>query len=155
MVGHWPMACVRMDIELWREWRRTSEGLTWRIALPSDAGAIERMWDAKARVLGSKCDLPDLFAPPVILTLVAEDERGHVVDGAFLEAVIDVTKLGARPGGFKSLAGVADELAYFVRSRKFRRVTAAMPRKASERMAEGLKAAGFQHEQLELWDRWV
>jgi hypothetical protein len=103
-------------------------------------------------VIGVKAQLPDLFAPPVVLTLVAEDEDGRIVDGAFLEAMIDVTKIGARPGGFQSLTGIAGELAAFARSRKFRRVTAAMPVKASERMAEGLKRAGFERQQLCLWD---
>lgn len=146
------LVCVEMT-EPWREWRQPSEGLTWRIAVPEDMPAIERIWRAKAMVLGVKAPLPDLFAPPVILTLVAEDERGRVVDGAFLEAVVDVTKIGARPGGFRSLAGIAEELACFVRSRKFRRVTAAMPRKVSDKMADGLERAGFVHQQLELWDR--
>jgi hypothetical protein len=144
-----------MDIEAWREWRRTSDGLTWRIATAEDMPAIERIWQAKARVIGVKCSLPDLFAPPVVLTLVAEDDTGRVVDGAFLEAVIDVTKLGARPGGFQSLTGIADELAAFARRRKFRRITAAMPPKASERMAEGLTRARFERQQLHLWDREV
>ena len=146
---------MEVDTEVWREWRRTSDGLTWRVALPEDMPAIQRIWDAKARVIGVKCSLPDLFAPPVLLTLVAEDDRGRIVDGVFLEAIVDVTKLGAKPGGFQSLTGIADELASFVHNRKFRLVMAAMPGKAAEKMADGLKEAGFHEEQLKLWNRWV
>jgi hypothetical protein len=123
--------------------------------MAEDLPAIERMWEIKARLVGAKCSLPDLFAPPVVLTLVAENEWGRIVDGVFLEAVCDVTKLSATPKGFQSLTVIADELAAFAHSRKFRRITAAMPKKASERMAEGLTRAGFQPQQLSLWDREV
>jgi hypothetical protein len=140
-------------MEPWREWRAESDGLVWRIAVAEDAGVIARMWEAKARLLGAKCSLPDLFASPVVLTLVAEDERGRVVDGAFFEAVIDCTKLSGRPGGFQSLTGIAGELGAFFQSRTFRRATAAMPPKVSEKMAAGLERAGFVHQQLELWER--
>jgi hypothetical protein len=141
------------NAEAWRDWRRESEGLSWRVALPSDLPAIERMWEAKARIIGVKHELPDLFASPVVLTLVAEDARGRIVDGAFFEAVIDVTKLGAKPGGFRSLTRIASELAGFFRSRTFRRVTAAMPEKVSEKMGAGLAQAGFREQPLRLWER--
>ncbi len=141
--------------ESWREWRRESEGLVWRAALPADLSAIKRVWKAKARILGVKCTMPDLFAWPVILTLVAEDQRGRIVDGVFLEASVDVTKLGANPNGFASLGGLADELAHFVSTRKIRRITAAMPESVSEKMAGGLIKAGFRRLALALWDRWT
>ncbi len=127
----------------------------WRIALPGDMPAIERMWEAKRRILGIKNPLPDLFASPVVITVVAEDERGRIVDGAFFEAVIDCTKLGGRRGGFQSLATIADELAWFFKTRKFRRVTAAMPILVSSKMSNGLKRAGFTCQKLCFWDRWL
>lgn len=148
---------MSMDLETepWRHWRRTKGGLTWRVAVEQDLPAIERVWKAKARVLGAKCELPDLFAWPVVITLVAEDERGRVVDGVFIEAVADVTKLGGTSQGFESLAAIEKDLAGFLASRKFRRITAAMPARVSEKMADGLKGAGFEPQQLCLWDRWL
>lgn len=142
-----------MDIEAWRQWRAESEGLTWRVAVPEDMPAITRMWEIKARLIGSKCELPDLFRTPVVLTLVAEDHWGRVVDGVFFEAVIDCTKLSAKPSAFRSLTAIAAELGAFFRGRKFRRVMAAMPKNASERMADGLTKAGFEQQQLCLWER--
>jgi galactitol-specific phosphotransferase system IIC component len=106
-------------------------------------------------VIGTKCPLPDLFASPVVLTLVAEDQRGRVVDGVFFEAVIDCTKLSARPGGFRSLTGIAAELGAFFKSRSFRRTLAAMPPRISDKMEDGLKRAGFFRETLHLWSKWL
>jgi hypothetical protein len=143
------------DAERWRHWRATALGLTWRVALPEDMSSIERMWKAKRRVLGTKCPLPDLFKSPVLIALVAENNRGQVVDGVFLEAVVDVTKLGAKPEGLASLAEISGDLAAFVKGRKFRCITAAMPRHVSARMAGGLVRAGFHEQRLALWDRWV
>jgi hypothetical protein len=118
--------------------------------------AICRVWKAKARIIGTKGRMPDPFSFPVVITLVAEDRRGRVVDGVFLEAVIDVTKMGANPEGFASLVTVERELAGFLKSRKFRRITAQMPERLAVRMQAGLVRSGFQQQQqLTLWDRWL
>lgn len=142
-----------MSDAAWMEWRREADGLTWRVALPEDKPAIERMWRVKERLLGVKYGLPDLFAPPVILTLIAENERGWIVDGVFFECVADVTKLSGNPRGFRSLTAIEHDLASFLALRGFRRVTAAMPRRVSEKMEGGLRDARFQPQQLCLWDR--
>lgn len=144
---------VTAESESWREWRREAEGLIWRVAVPEDKPQIERMWRVKERLLGVKYPLPDLFAPPVILALVAEDDRGWIVDGVFLECVADVTKLSGNPRGFRALTAIEHDLASFLGLRGFRRVTAAMPRRVSDKMESGLQDAKFQRQQLELWDR--
>lgn len=97
--------------------------------------------------------LPNLFAPPVVLALVAEDTSGRLQDGVFLECVADVTKLSANPFGFESLTDIEGTLASFLLARGFRRVTAVMPRRVSEKMSDGLKRAHFQEQQLAFWDR--
>jgi hypothetical protein len=127
----------------WRDWRAEAKGLTWRCALPQDMFAMERLWKAKGRVVGND-DRPDLFAWPVVLTLVAEDDQGFIVDGVFLEAVVDVTKIGCSPEGFESLVGIAPELAGFVASRKMRFVYAILPTRLDRVMGKLLKLAGFE-----------
>ncbi|MGP8269104.1 MAG: hypothetical protein ACLQLH_03475 [Terracidiphilus sp.] len=132
-----------MESESWLEWRAESHGLTWRVALPGDMPAIERIWKAKGKLVGND-SRPDLFAFPVVLTVVAEDERGRIVDGAFLECVVDITKLGASRRGFKSLMGISRFLAGFVASRKMRMVYAIMPFWISRKMAPLLEKHGFE-----------
>lgn len=137
----------------WREWRAEADGITWRVALSEDIPSIERMWRVKQRLIGKKETLPDLFKGPVVIALVAEDEQGWIVDGVFIECVADITKLSGNPHGFKSLTKIQGKLASFLGTRGFRRVTAAMTPRLSEKMGDGLRSAGFDEQQLCLWQK--
>jgi hypothetical protein len=130
------------DNEEWREWRAESHGLTWRVALPEDMPAIDELWRLKGRVIGND-RRPDLFEFPVILTIVAEDSAGKIVDGAFIECIVDITKLGASRRGFESLLGISNHLAGFVAGRKMRFAYAIFPIWLVKRMAPLLEKAGF------------
>jgi hypothetical protein len=74
-------------------YRKAENGVTCHLGTLEDLPAIYDLWECRERILGPQ-DKPMLFARPVVLTLVAEDESGKIVDAVYFEATIDVTKIG-------------------------------------------------------------
>jgi hypothetical protein len=134
---------IRVDpVADWREWRLTHAGLTWRAALPEDAVAITSLIDAGERRLGRR-DRPDLFAPPVILTLVAEDAAGVIVDGVAIELVADVTKFTDNRQGFAAFEKLVPVVGAFLDSRKIRVAQMWTPLRWTRAMARAMARMGF------------
>lgn len=70
--------------------------------------------------LGKEQDCPDMFAPPVIITLVCEDLDGNVVNGLYVELVADITMLRFHKGSFNSAESLLPWLAGFAFQRRIR-----------------------------------
>lgn len=139
----------------WNNYSRTCNGLTWRLATVDDLPAILKLWRAKERFLGCAQDLPPLFSRPTLLTLVAEDVEGRIVDGLYVEAIVDVTKLGISSLGFESTIAIADDIADWLKERGFRLASIVAPKRLVSRMAAVLEKMGFtsKAERSSYWSR--
>lgn len=122
----------------WQTWRHVDGAVTWRMAEKADRGALFKLRRAMEARLG-KQDNPDLFESPVMLCLVAEDEHGTIVDGIYIEAVAEVTKLSLSPHGY-SLTPI---LASFLAARKIRVGRVTIPRKLRRLMRPMLELMGL------------
>lgn len=144
------------DLDFWRGYEQAAGDLVWRVASPADAADLERLWVVKERMLGRKIDRPDFFAPPCLITLVAERD-GKIVAGMFAEAHVDVSMIGCSLRGFDSTPAIAGHLAMWLKSRGFRLASIVVPKVLSARMAETLKKMGFgstEHRSI-YWRRWL
>lgn len=122
----------------------TMHGLTWRLATVDDLPAILKLWRTKERFLGRKQDMPPLFARPTLITLVAVDDNGVIRDGLYVEATVDVTKLGCSQDGFESTLAVYEDIADWLKDRGFRLASIVTPKKLATRMSALLTKMGFQ-----------
>lgn len=140
---------------VWAGYARTMNGLTWRLATIDDLPAIMGLWKAKERFLGCKQDMPQLFARPTLIVMVAENEAGVVVDGLYVEATVDVTKLGCSAEGFESTLAVADDLGDWLKSLGFRMASIVVPKRLSGRMGAILRKIGFhsKEERSAYWSK--
>jgi hypothetical protein len=93
----------------------TANGLTWRMMRIEDAPRVLDLWAEMDRKLGRQ-DKPNLFALPVLLTLVAEDEAGDIVTALYGEAVVDLTLIGMDRRAMESTAELTRPLGGFLRS---------------------------------------
>lgn len=116
--------------------------MTWRAATIEDAAAIIRLWEVTDRLLG-KQDKPMLFARPVMLTMVAEDPNGKIVDAFYVEATVDITKIGASRRGFEGTIPIAEDIRAWLKSRGIHMARICVPLSIVERMSEGLKTLKF------------
>ncbi len=82
------------------------------MATVNDLPEIEALWEALDARLGPQ-DRPDLFANPVVLTLVAEDARGQIVDAVYGEATIEWTMIGGTRRGAQALPPLVETLKQF------------------------------------------
>lgn len=134
-----------MDIEFWRNYSKTVDGLTWRAARIEDLPAIERLWEQKERVFRKKIDRPVyFFDAPTMITLVAEDEKGRIVAGAYAEVTVDVSMIGCSRKGFESMAGIAEDLAGWLKAARVRLATVVVPKIINHRLGSVLKLMGFE-----------
>lgn len=117
-------------------WRlKASNGITWRLAVIEDMPRLTELWDNMDKRLG-KQDRPDLFAMPVVLTLVAEDEHGIIVSGLYGEAVIDFTGIGTDRRAMLTASEIIPTLHEFLLERTIRVVRVLVPK----RVAKGMSA---------------
>jgi hypothetical protein len=133
-----------LEIEFWRSYRKCTGELTWRCALPGDRDAIERVTRITERFLDVPQRRPDLFGRPVLLALVAENAQGRIVDVLYLEAHVELKKVGVTRAGFEESTEIAEDLARWLKGLGFRSVWANnLPRlkKAMEKVFTGL---GFE-----------
>ena len=98
-----------------------------------------------------------LFELPVLLALVAEDERGRIVDALVIEAQVEVIKLACTKDAFEESEGLQQDLAPWLRSLGFRTALATTPPKLKEQMSPGLIRSGFHclDEAFSYWKRWI
>ena len=108
----------------WDSYRKNTGTLTWRLARPEDRDAIERVARITERFLDIPQRRPNLFDKPVLLALVAENEQGRIVDVLYLEAHVELKKVGITRAGFEESAEIARDLAEWLKERGFRSVWA-------------------------------
>lgn len=136
--------------EFWRGYSRKTGTLTWRLAQPSDLPAIRKLRNIAERFLGCPQKNPRLFDMPVLLTLVAENEKGQIVDALYVEAQVELVKIACRARGFEESAGLEEDLSHWLRSIGIRTVLATTPPKLKDRMRGVFEALGFR-----LQDGWL
>ena len=143
-----------MEVVDWSTYRKQVGELTWRAATFADVPAILRLWKATEKLLGAQ-DKPMLFARPVLLTLVAEDANGRIRDALYVEATIDVTKIGCSQAGFEGALPIAEDIRLWLKGRGFRTARICVPLKLKERMREVLRTFRFwsADESLSHWIR--
>lgn len=130
-------------IAFWRGYRKTTGQLTWRPALPDDLPAIRRLRNVSERFLGRTQQDPSLFAPPVILSLVAEDKSGRIVDLVYVEAQVEIVKVACTRQGFKEAWALEEDLSLFLRARGFKKVLVRTSKRLKVAMSVALEWAGF------------
>ena len=84
-----------------------------------------------------------LFTMPTLLTLVAENERGKIVDCLSIEAQVELVKMGCSPESLAELAGLEEDLSTWLRSIGIRTVLATTLAERKDKMAAGLQALRF------------
>jgi hypothetical protein len=120
------------------EWRhRASNGYTWRLALPEDLPRIRELWAAQEAKIGPQ-DRPDLFEMPVVLTLVAENEHGEVVEALYGEVTIEWTSVGIERAALRTVAELFPYLRKFCGDRTLRLARVNVPRRIAGMMRKFL-----------------
>jgi hypothetical protein len=130
--------------QFWHDYRRTTGTLTWRLATPVDLPAIRRLRSITERFLGKPQRDLSLFRFPVLLALVAENERGVIVDCLFLEAQVEVVKTSCSRKGLEESAGLEEDLLHWLRAKGFRTLWVTTIPRLRDRMAQVLGMAGFK-----------
>lgn len=134
-----------MEIDkMWKDYRKVTGELTWRLATPADSPAIKRLRNVSERFLGRTQRDPCLFASPVILAFVAENKKGKVVEVVYCEAVVEVVKMSCSATGFEESAALEEDLVQWLRTRGFRKVILSVAHHMKYRMAPILNYLGFR-----------
>lgn len=131
-----------MADESWRSWSLESEGLRWRIAVEKDLPALTQLLDAAHMMVGAQ-ERPDFFSFPVVLTLVAENADGLVVDGLYVEFEAYIRKIGLSRQGMLSAEALVPMLGSFLVSRKIRIGRVAVPVRLARVMRDSMKRMGL------------
>lgn len=132
--------------EFWRNYSRVTGSLRWRLATPEDEPAIDRIREASERLLNEKQKAPDLFSAPVMLALVAEDLTGNVVDALYLEAQVEVVKMGCSSESFTATMDIEKDLYAWLRGLGIKRATVRTRSSLKEVMRPILSFLGFECE---------
>jgi hypothetical protein len=128
----------------WKDYRKTTGKLTWRLAVPDDLPAIRRLRNVTERFLQQPQRNPQLFGLPVLLTLVAVNERGTIVDLVYIEAQVEVVKMACTAVGFEESMALDEDLSKWLRECGFRTALVTTNQRMKPKMSEGLAAAGFK-----------
>jgi hypothetical protein len=128
----------------WREWRLIDGELTWRAMVPEDDDRSDfwAMMEKMNARFGPQ-DRPDFLKSPVILTLVAEDAAGWIVDGVYIELVADITKLSTNRAGYASYEKLLPVIQGFLAERGIRLATMAVLTRWAPVMQASLEKMGF------------
>ena len=135
-----------MEVNFWKNYSKTTGELRWRLAVPEDQSAIDRIKETSERLLDEKQKTPDLFGRPVLLALVAEDQRGEIVDCLYLETTVEVVKVGCSSTSLIETAGLESELYAWLRGMGFKTATIRTRKSIKEKMAYVLEFLGFRCE---------
>jgi hypothetical protein len=131
-----------MTDESWRNWSLTSEGLTWRIAVEQDLPYLTMLLNSAHMMVGPQ-ERPDFFAFPVVLTLVAENSDGIIVDGLYVELEAYIRKIGLSRRGMLSAEALVPMLGSFLVSRKVRLGRVAVPKRLTKIMSASMRRMGL------------
>jgi hypothetical protein len=143
-----------MDVNFWKDYRKTTGLLTWRLATEADQPVIDKIRETTARMLKEKQKELSLFRSPVILTLVAETMLGDIVDVLYVEAQVEIIKIGVSETGFIETAGIADDLNEYLRGIGFRTTTIKTRKSLKDAMSVMLEYLGFNCEDS-AFSRWT
>lgn len=140
----------------WRDWRLEHAGLTWSVALPEDIEAIDALLDREEAKFGRQ-DRPNLFEPPVMITLVAKNEAGEIVDGLSIELVAEIGKLTTNREGFSAYPKLLPHIGGFLQARGVRVAQMAVASRRVPAMQPMLEEMGFRPVEpvLSMWVRKV
>ena len=130
--------------EFWRDWSKCTGKLTWRLVTADDLPAINRLRNISERFLGQPQRNPSLFRMPVLLALVAENERGKIRDCVYLEAQVEMTKMACTAESLTELAGLEEDLSKWLRSIGIRAVLATTVAHPKNTMANALHTLRFK-----------
>lgn len=135
-----------MDANYWRDYRRTAGDLVWRLAIPEDQPAIDRIREVSERLLNEKQKSPNLFGAPVMLTLVAEDTAGNVVEALYVEAQVEIVKMGLSADSFTATLDIEKDLYAWLSGLGIERATVRTRLSLKDRMRPVLSFLGFENE---------
>lgn len=138
------MADGALEVEFWRNYKRRTGALTWRVATPEDLPAIDRLRVVSERFLGREQSAPDLFKPPILLALVAEDKSGAIVDLVYAEAQVEIVKVACTRQGFKEAWILEQDLSHWLKVRGFKKAIIRTTHRLKHAMCDALLGAGFR-----------
>jgi hypothetical protein len=122
---------------------KTASGLTWTYTRYEDIPELMKCHRFLERYCGPQ-SAPPQFQFPVILSLVARDETGAIVDGCYIEMVAEVVKLGFTKAGTEDFAELAPHLTTFMQGRKIRVVQVHARRRMSRFLRPLYERLGFK-----------
>lgn len=125
------------------DWRLpTTNGCVWRLARFEDREAIEECWRLQEKRLGEQ-DRPDLFAFPVLLTLVLEDGAGKIVGAKYVECSATFSVVGIDGVLTEALADLQPYVQGFLAEKGIRVAVAPVAKRLVRFMRGRLERAGF------------
>ena len=144
-----------MTATYWDNYRRTTGDLTWRLATSEDQPAINRIRETSERFLNEKQKNPDLFSIPIMLTLVAENPIGEIVDALYVEAQVEIVKVGCSAESFTETIEIESDLYAWLRGLGIKTATVRTRQSLKERMRDILSFMGFecQDDDFSHWTR--
>ena len=139
----------------WKDYRKTTGTLTWRLATPDDLPAIRRLRNISEWFLKQPQRNPTLFDLPILLTIVAENQRGQIVDALYVEAQIELVKMACTAKGFEESAGLEEDLSRWLKDIGFKTVHLTTPLNLKEKMRAIAEKLGFkcQDDLFSYWKR--
>ena len=135
---------MQSPADAWKDYRRCTGKLVWRLATPDDLPAIRHLRNISERFLHQRQSRIGLFSPPVLLTLVAENERGKIVDALYVQSVVEISKIACTESGFEETAGLEADLYAWLRGIGFREAIIKTNLGLRERMRPILEKLGFK-----------
>jgi hypothetical protein len=87
---------------------------------------------------------PPLFSSPVLLTLVALNERGKLVDCVFVEAQVEICKMACTPESLIESSLIQDDVREWLKNIGIQTVLMKVLPEHKPKMAAGLEALGFK-----------
>lgn len=132
-----------MDASFWKGYSKKTGRLTWRLATADDLLAMRRIKNVTERFLNQRQKVSPLLSSPVLLTLVAENEKGKVVDVLYVEAQVEICKMACTQAGFEETTGLAEDLHEWLKGVGFKSANIKMNLNLKETMAPQMKELGF------------
>ncbi len=126
-----------------------------RAAEREDWVAIRRLHVEHQAAQGTSYELPNLFAPPVVLALVGVDESGAIRNVVYAEAVAELRFVGCDPVATAFSQRDADGFAYVLRMMGYRCLDCYVPRFLKKAISKPLRRAKFvcKDEEFSLFTR--
>jgi hypothetical protein len=128
------------DLDL--QWRlRTSNGYVWRLARIEDLLRVHQMWFEQEQRVGKAARL-DLMKMPAVLTLVAENDAGEIVEALYGEATVEWASIGLERGALETVSELFPALERFCGERSVRLCRVNVPRRLAalvSRFIPGMK----------------